>query len=269
MAVSGMKPGGPDSSPSTRRRRPLTAPVPLILGGVVFLASLFVGWYVVQSDTVYSCRQISETLYPLWVQVTSVGTYCPSSDVGSYQAAGLPSTGALYQTVAAFAVLAGLLDILAGCLLLPRLRQRFGRTPILLGVIALLVAGGGAALVALEQPSAICADQGFMSPPLADGYSGSTALALNSSTSAPPGCDNWKFWQGTGTSANWIGSSGPWNSFGGNVALPGAYNFWTPSTGWFLDIVGVELTAVGAFVALRSTGLAASLHPSASKETGR
>lgn len=267
--MSGMQPRDHNSVLATNRRRGLTAPTLLILGGVVFLATLSVGWYLVQSDSAYSCRQISETLYPLWVQVTSTGTYCPSSEIGSYQAAGLPSTGALYQTVAALAVLAGLLDILAGCLLLPRLRQRFGRTPIVFGIIALLVAGGCAALVAIEQPSTICADQGFSSPPLADGPSASTALPQNGSISTPPGCDVWRFWQGSGTSTNWIGSSGPWNSFVGNATFPGAYSFWIPSTGWFLDIVGVELTAVGAFVAWRSVKSVANSNPSASNGRGR
>ncbi len=228
------------------------------VGGAVLLATLFVGWYVVQVRGSPSCGNLVETLYPFWVTVSGPGASCPSSQSLSYSAAGLPSTGLLYLGVAGLTAAGAVLAFLVGALLLRGRRVHRGSVLLVLVLLAILTAWLGPAVLALEQPSTVCGDQGAFSPPL--GLAGAVAGLARGSASVGGGsgpCDGWSFPGGTAggyvhSGYVWTGASGPWNSFFGTLNSTPATFTWGPGVGWFLDIWGVALIGAGATISRKN-----------------
>jgi hypothetical protein len=223
-----------------------------VLGTVAIIASMFLGWYVVQSSSPTGCNRVAETLYPWWVAVSSSGSSCPASQTGSFSQAGLASTGSLYVAATAFAMGAVVLALLVGGLFLASKRIHRSKAVALIAIFALISGGLAAGILALEQPATVCSDQGFYGTPLDHQSPSAGPSPLNSTTGASPGCNSWSFWSGSGTSTTWSGSSGPWQSFIGTTDSKGAVFSWGPAAGWFLEIGGVILITCGLAVARRS-----------------
>lgn len=243
---------GADSA--LKRTRRVACSVIFWLSGGIFVSTLFLGWYVVRFVGGFpgaSCTA-NEVLYPFWVTVSAAGRYCPASEIGSFPAAGLSSTGLLYLVVGAMVIMGAISAFLAGGLLFTGRRDSRSTAVLLLAVISMIAGGAAPVMLALEQPSTICSDQGYQGLPLGSGSSVATAFPANNSTGgAPPPCNHFSFWSGSGTPSGLWGSQGPWNSFVG-TASPGAGSFgWGPWVGWFFVMWGVILVAIAIVVSRR------------------
>lgn len=235
-------------------RRTLISLALLWTGAVVLVSTLFFGWYTVQATGSTGCSRASETLYPLWVTVSSAGTSCPANGSGSFQAAGLDSTGLLYLGVVTLVAIAVGCAVMLGLLFLEGKWHRLSKVITIIALVSMIAGAMSACLVAFAQPSAVCSDQGFYGTPIA----GSGALiastpANGSGNGYATDCNGWEFWSNGGDSWTWAGSSGPWNSFRGHVTQGGASLTWGPGTGWVLDIASLPLIGIGIFIGRRSS----------------
>ncbi|HTS33561.1 MAG TPA: hypothetical protein VMI55_06465 [Thermoplasmata archaeon] len=253
-------PSAVEESATGRRgeRRQWIPTVFVWVGAAVLVSTLFVGWYVVQARSSTGCTDVVETLYPFWVAVGGSGTACPPSGVQGYSSAGLASTGLLYLGVAALTAAGAVLAFLVGALLLRGRRIHRGSILLVLALLAILAAWLGPALVALEQPSTVCGDQGSYGTPF-----GSTGAPVQPQQSNDSGggtvgaCNGWAFGGGNAGGYShstyvWNGASGPWNSFFGSASSDGTTFSWGPGVGWFLDIWGVALIGVGTTISRKN-----------------
>jgi hypothetical protein len=249
-------PNGPTSQLAHRREE--RAPRLLLgVGAVLLLASLFLGWYQIHEVNRSGCTGITETLSPFWVTVTTSGTGCPPSEIGSFQAAGLPQTGALYFVAGVLTAVAGVLALML-ILLNRRVRQSRRSSIILIAVSvgALALAALAPVLIVMEQPSAVCHDEGVFQTPLGTPEASSvvsSGIYLNQSAPEPPDpCNGWSFWSGSPPGSTWpvwVGSSGPWDSYAGSNESGSAELVWGPTLGWVLDLGGIALLVAGPVLA--------------------
>lgn len=250
-------------------RRRIGVAIVLVLGGGCLLGSLFTEWYVVRGTSTGGCTEVVETLTPLGgVVVHGSGTDCPTSESGSFAEAGLPATGLLYVALAGLATVAGGLTFVLAQTVLSTKGRVISKAFVVISIAAIATGAIGPLLVVSVQPLAICHDQGFFSPPLGASVVGnSSASGTNSPIGANPGptCNGWGFWRGTGDSWIWSGASGPWNSFVGADGGGGSTFSWNPGIGWGLDVFGVWLGIVGAYLGRRYLAFPPADFPPATK----
>jgi hypothetical protein len=250
--------GNPKSgSPRSREERALL--LLLGVGAALLLASLFVGWYQVREVDRFGCTGLSESLSPFWVSVSTSGSDCPSSEAGSYQSAGLPQTGVLYAVAGILTAIAAVLALSVIGLTRAGRRSRRASIPLLaLAICALAVGAVAPALIAIEQTSTVCHDEGvFQTPfvvPLESSSVGAATDYLNQSPPpmSLPECNGWSFWTGGSPGSSWpvwLGSSGPQDSFGGSNVSGSAVLVWGPGAGWVLDLGGIALLVTGPVLA--------------------
>ncbi len=173
------------------------------------------------------------------VTACSAGTACTPS-TRAFSEASLPATGTLYSTVTWIELAAGTLAFVAAGLLLGVSRAPPSRLlqGVLIGLV--ILAAAGPALLAVDQPSAICADASHDGTPL--GGSGATLFP-----SGTPGCA-WQFSIGGGAWYAPGGVMGPQASFLGHATEPGGQVSWGPGIGWGLALAGALIGALGSLV---------------------
>jgi hypothetical protein len=244
-------------SPRSREEKALL--LLLGVGAALLLASLFVGWYQVQEVARNGCTGISESLSPFWVSVSTTGSGCPPTETGSFTAAGLAQTGALYSVAGALTAIACVLAFsLLGLKWSKRQSRRTSLFLLAVSIAALALGALAPALIVTEQPATICRDEGVMNTPFEIPGTASSGenpgIYLNQNQPvAPPRCDGWAFWTGNSYGWSWIGTSGPWNSFAGSNVSGSAVLSWAPSLGWVLDLGGVVLLIAGPVLSRRAS----------------
>jgi hypothetical protein len=231
--------------PRERRRFPrgrrLASVGALWVGAAVLASTVFVGWYAVSvvSGPGSGCTNLWESLAPFSVTVNGSGNNCGPAQVADYRTASLPATGTLYSTVLALVLGAAALAGVAGWGIL-RGRHRDSWWNLTIGAVGTVLAAAAPVLLLLEQPAAICSDQGFSEIPF-------------TVASGSDGCNHWSFWTSTGFSSTWWGSAGPWNSFVGGSHLGTTVFAWGPAIGWYLGIAAAALLALGVLLADRDS----------------
>jgi hypothetical protein len=232
---------------------------PVLLGGsaVLLLCSAIAGWYTVSATSTGSCHQVSETLYGAWVGVTTSGPYCTQAGVGTFQSAGLTSTGDLYLVVLILTAVSTASAVVLGALVFWGLPRRHPRRFLAIGMVAIVACGLGPALLLAAQPTTICSDQGFKPTPLAVPATSGTPANQSSPpvANSGPACNGWTFFSPNGGCCTWtwMSTTGPWNSFVGSTSLPGAAVTWAPATGWYLELVSVAFIGSGVFLGRRTS----------------
>jgi hypothetical protein len=203
---------------ASHRRRRLGGFI-VLLGAILLVASLFVGWWMIQ----VSGFGLTETV-SLGFPATNGGngisaacsgndssftSHCPSPE--TYSSASLNNTGKLYNMVQ-FLVLGGvLLGLLGALLALGFPGSRSGLTPgIVLVVLAMIVALVAPVWLTVSQPGAMKSD-----------YPTSTI-------------------GGNGTN--------PSNTFWGSNSSDGVVYTWGANTGWYLSLVAFALFVAALFV---------------------
>lgn len=233
------------------------APALFGLAAACLLGSLLAGWYFVDASSPNGCSSLIESLAPWGVTVSTGASECPASQSGSFATAGLPATGVLYEGVGLLAATSGLLAVVLALRAWGRPNRTCSLPFLGLAIAAVLAGAAGPSLVAFDQPSTICHDNGFLSTPLAEASPAADPPPANQShgSSPTPGCNGWTFWSGPGgPSFRWSGPSGPWNSFLGRVSgFGGSSLTWGPGLGWGLDLAGTASIGAGAFLAVRSS----------------
>lgn len=202
---------------NTKRDRTIAACL-FLLATILLVASLFVGWWIIQGIGEGVTDSMSfgfpATSGGNGVSYTcSGGEICPSSD--SYSDLGLNNTGNLYSTTQVLVIGAVIFGLLGTLIAFGTWSRRSWITPsILLIFLALVLALIAPALLAISQPGAIQQDGG----------------------------------------AKFAGTNGtnPSNSFWGSSSS-GTGNFtvtytWGATTGWLLSLVAFTMYLVGWFV---------------------
>lgn len=233
-----------------RRRSAALASLPILLGGALLLVSLLLTWYTYSSSQSYTESNAgtpvafsSSATYrfaPGMNYEVSESSSCSGapqcgntsrldSSVG-YGATGFDHTGALYESIEAGVIFAGLAGLLSAILLvLPAARSTLRLGALVLALLAMLLAFAGPLALGLGQSGDLRAD-------------------------SPPG----------GSPA----SPGPAFTFVGTSSQEGVNASWGPSTGWFLSIAAGGLIAVGLALEALTAAWSAS-EPNASPDGAR
>lgn len=230
-------------------KAPMVPFVLALIGAIILLASVAVGWYAWSFSASGSGSGISysstltETLYPGDKVVTASSSTCTGSSYCSsisssqsnsttYQKLMLNNTGNLYGAAEGLVIAGGIAGLLGAILLMvsgskPSFRKIF----LALGVIALILAIAAPMALLAAQPGAIHSD--------ATSHGGT------------------------------ISGSGPWSSFFGSCSGTACGNntpqnssaTWGPSVGWYLSIVGFVLFLVALLMGWRAKPMAAAAAP--------
>ena len=223
------------------RSKSFAAGVMLLLGAIVLLVSMFVGWYQVSFDgsatilgTGFSVTS-AINFYPGSNAQATLGcsgsSLCPpvTSETRSYADSGFNNTGHLYEAIQGLILGGFLLGLIGGILafVVGAGRTNLYTIALFLALVALVLAVAGPAMIAIAGPGAIKSD-------------------------APSFYSN--------------NSSGPWNSFWGSCTgsscglfgvggIPGGSGVsftenWGPSAGWYLALIGFVLMLIGFVVLL-------------------
>jgi hypothetical protein len=227
-------------------RRPVAPVVLIVMGAVLLLSTLFLGWYITSVGA--GGGTYGETLYPTSVQLWHYqGGNLSNSGGYLYSQVGLNHTGNLYLSVAVLIVVGGALGLLVAYRIRKRTDPRHRRLTVVLLVLAVVIGFTGPALVVLAQPTTICSDSIFVGTPLGTDFphnSTGTSLPCGWDVVAPLG-------PGHSNSYIYGGTPGPQSSFIGSENGTGEPHTWAPYVGWYLAMLSSSFMLVGTLLYLR------------------
>lgn len=214
------------------------AVVLLLAGSVLLLSTFFLGWYSINLAS--GTSSYVDTFYPWAFHLSGSQAGASYSNTTSYSSVFLGNTGILYLFVAGFIAAGTGLGVWAAC------RAGRGSSPkhphFAPALVAMIVAFAlaGPVLVAVVQPSTICAEGPPEYPPLL----GASPTAF---TSDSPNC-LWVVvspYQG-GIAYDSGSGPGPQSSFYGSTIVGGQPFSWGPSIGWYVAVLAAAFLIAGA-----------------------
>jgi hypothetical protein len=208
------------------------------VGTGALLSTLFEGWFTTSLSA--GSFAPTETLLPMWVQLSGSQGGSSYSDLVAYSGVGMDHTGTLYLVVTVLIVIGTAMGFLAALLMRKNSYQIRRKLVSSVVVIAVICALAGPSLLAFEQPDAICSDYVLFATPLAISPANST-----NGGSLPCGWDVYSPNGQGGYGADSGSTGGPQSSFFGSENGTGALHTWGPSVGWYVAIVAAGLLLGG------------------------